>query len=58
MIEEQTVKTSPASILPITVYIPYVPKAPLPKAMREKMIRERNLGTFRRDPDMDNDDEV
>ncbi|UOF78902.1 hypothetical protein [Caudoviricetes sp.] len=35
-------------MLPITVEIPYEPKPPMSKVEREKLFKERNLGTFRR----------
>jgi hypothetical protein len=44
----ETERRSPASMLPLTVEVPYEPKPPMSKAEREKLFKERNLGTFRR----------
>jgi hypothetical protein len=39
---------SPASWLPLTVEVPYEKKPPMSKLEKEKLFRERNLGTFKR----------
>ena len=57
---EHQIPRSPASMLPITVEVPYEPKPPMSAAQRDKLFRERNLATFKRpDPlDVPSDDEI
>lgn len=58
---EKQIPRSPASMLPISVEIPYVPKSSgMTQAEKDRLFRERNLATFKRpDPlDVPDDEEL